>query len=191
MTRKSLVVKETTRYLGKWIECVEISYQDEQGHIRSWEGIHRENRADAVIIVPRLIHSGDYILIKQFRPPLDAYILEFPAGLIDVGETPEATAIRELKEETGYVGEVIHRTPRLYTSPGILSEACFYVFIEIDETLAANQNPQSSPEPQEVIEVFLQPPETIADFFKKEEKLGAVLDIKLYSFFNHYLFPSS
>lgn len=44
---------------------------------------------------------------KQFRPPIDKVCIEVPAGLIDEGETPEVCALRELKEETGYVGEVI------------------------------------------------------------------------------------
>ena len=41
---------------------------------------------------------------KQYRPPIDKVIIEFPAGLIDAGETAEEAAVRELKEETGYVG---------------------------------------------------------------------------------------
>jgi ADP-ribose pyrophosphatase len=49
----------------------------------------------------------ELLLQKQFRPPLDKVCIEFPAGLVDKGETPEAAAIRELFEETGYVGEVI------------------------------------------------------------------------------------
>lgn len=41
------------------------------------------------------------------KAPIDKISIEVPAGLIDPGETPEQTAVRELKEETGYVGEVI------------------------------------------------------------------------------------
>lgn len=40
------------------------------------------------------------LLVKQFRPPTGAMCLEFPAGLIDSGESAEAAALRELKEET-------------------------------------------------------------------------------------------
>jgi ADP-ribose pyrophosphatase len=46
-------------------------------------------------------------LQKQFRPPVDKVCIEVPAGLIDAGETPEQCALRELKEETGYVGAVV------------------------------------------------------------------------------------
>ena len=46
------------------------------------------------------------VLVKQYRPPLDAYTIELPAGLIDANETPQEAAIRELKEETGYIGSI-------------------------------------------------------------------------------------
>jgi len=44
------------------------------------------------------------VLQKQYRPPIDAICIEFPAGLIDAGEQPEQAALRELREETGYIG---------------------------------------------------------------------------------------
>ena len=46
------------------------------------------------------------MVIMQYRPPVAATCVEFPAGLIDEGETPEQAAVRELKEETGYEGKV-------------------------------------------------------------------------------------
>jgi ADP-ribose pyrophosphatase len=45
------------------------------------------------------------IIIEQFRPPVNAYVIELPAGLIDPKETIESTAFRELEEETGYKAE--------------------------------------------------------------------------------------
>lgn len=49
--------------------------------------------------------SGPELLLqKQYRPPIDKVVIEVPAGLIDAGETVEQCAVRELKEETGYVG---------------------------------------------------------------------------------------
>jgi ADP-ribose pyrophosphatase len=55
----------------------------------------------AVAIVP-VLEDGRYVMERQFRYPLRQVFLEFPAGKIDPGEPPEATAHRELLEETGY-----------------------------------------------------------------------------------------
>jgi ADP-ribose pyrophosphatase len=46
------------------------------------------------------------MIIVQYRPPVEAFCVEFPAGLIDEGESPEEAAVRELGEETGYSGKV-------------------------------------------------------------------------------------
>jgi ADP-ribose pyrophosphatase len=55
----------------------------------------------AVLIVP-VLDDGLLVVERQFRYPLQRVFLEFPAGKIDPGETPEQTAAREMIEETGY-----------------------------------------------------------------------------------------
>lgn len=56
----------------------------------------------------------EIILQKQYRPPIDKVVIEVPAGLVDAGETAEQAAVRELKEETGYVGKVTETTPVMF-----------------------------------------------------------------------------
>ena len=51
------------------------------------------------------------MIIVQYRPPVEAFCVEFPAGLIDEGESPEQAAVRELREETGYSGKVCKFIP--------------------------------------------------------------------------------
>jgi len=48
-----------------------------------------------------LNQRGEFVLVRQFRPNLDAYTLEFPAGGVDEGESPLEAMHRELAEETG------------------------------------------------------------------------------------------
>ena len=55
----------------------------------------------SVMVVP-LTADGNLVLVRQYRHNLKAHVLEFPAGTISGGEDPEAAALRELEEETGY-----------------------------------------------------------------------------------------
>lgn len=62
--------------------------------------------ADYIAVLARDT-DGRYLLVKQYRPVVEAETIELPSGLVDPGETPEATARRELIEETGHeAGEV-------------------------------------------------------------------------------------
>lgn len=59
-------------------------------------------RNQQVVAMVPLHADGTVTLVRQYRGPIDAEILEIPAGLCDVdGEEPEATAARELAEEVG------------------------------------------------------------------------------------------
>ena len=188
-TKKSLkfgvssVLEEHLLYQGSWSNLVEFSYEDEKKQIRKWEGLHRKNNAEAVIMIAKMEPSKRYIIIRQFRPPTNSYLLEFPAGLVDKGETRDQTAIRELSEETGYVGEVQKISPRLYSSPGILSEAVSFAHMQVDENLPENQRPKTHNEPGEFITVFKKSVDEISEFFSQEISHGVKFDAKLYSYF--------
>lgn len=56
----------------------------------------------------------EILLEKQYRPPLDKICIELPAGLVDKGETAEQAAVRELKEETGYVAQALTTSPIMF-----------------------------------------------------------------------------
>ena len=59
--------------------------------------------------------SGPALLLqKQFRPPIDKVTIEVPAGLVDEGETAAESAVRELREETGYHGVVAEVSPVMF-----------------------------------------------------------------------------
>jgi ADP-ribose pyrophosphatase len=70
----------------------------------------------AVLMVP-VLDDGRLVVERQFRYPHARVFLEFPAGKIDPGETPEATALREMVEETGY--EAARLTPLAVLHPVI------------------------------------------------------------------------
>jgi hypothetical protein len=91
-----------------------IKYAGVDGEVRTWEAMHRTTRplgsaVDAVqmLVVLNKPTGPELLLEKQFRPPAGKRVVEFPAGLVDKGETTAQAAVRELREETGYVGEVL------------------------------------------------------------------------------------
>jgi ADP-ribose pyrophosphatase len=109
--------------------------------------------------------------------------MEFPAGLVDHGEDIETTAKRELLEETGFYGEIEKKSPELFSSPGIISEKIFYVFLSVDEKNPKNQMPVTKQEPGEFITVFPKLTKEIKGFFKEQANQGVLFDAKLYIFF--------
>ena len=79
---------------------------------------HREiiEHNGAVCIVP-ITDDGKVVMVEQFRYAMGGVVLEMPAGKIDEGETdPKQTAIRELKEETGYTATDIRYLGMVNTS---------------------------------------------------------------------------
>lgn len=75
----------------------------------------------AVAIVP--VHAnGDVVLLKQFRPTIGETIYEIPAGTIERGEKPLATAKREIIEETGFSAKKWEKIGEFYTAPGFCTE---------------------------------------------------------------------
>ena len=85
--------------------------------------VTHENRADGVII---------FGITPDLRYPIDAYVYELPAGLIDARESYRTAAIREVHEETGLMLEPLdvdpmYEEPR-FTTVGMTDESCARVF---------------------------------------------------------------
>ena len=86
----------------------------------------------AVSVVPIVDEGTAALLVRQFRAPLGASLLEIPAGKRDVaGEAPELTARRELEEEVGMRAGRLEKLAEFYNSPGFCDEHSF-VFMGLD-----------------------------------------------------------
>lgn len=75
----------------------------------------------ASVVVP-ITDDWELLLVKQYRKPCEMVSLELPAGKLDEGELPETCAIRELREETGYVPENIQKVMDIHSTPGFSDE---------------------------------------------------------------------
>ena len=71
------------------------------------------------------------VMVEQYRHGSNTVELEIPGGMMDPHETdPVATAVRELREETGYAGENARLLGRVHSNPAILSNVTYTVLIE-------------------------------------------------------------
>ncbi|MCF7790844.1 MAG: NUDIX hydrolase [Victivallales bacterium] len=172
----------STVYKGKWLQFEKIVFRDIEGNIRKWEYVKRTQDRGAVVIIAKLKPSERVILIRQYRPPVESYIFEFPAGLIDDGESAETAALRELYEETGYCGRIISLTQPVYNTPGLTDETVSIAFVVVDETAVQNKNPQQNNEPTEDIEVYAEDIGKLTEFLQNAENEGDKVDAKLMSF---------
>ena len=164
---------------GRFLSLNLLEWTDARDVQRKWESADRVSDAGAVLIIPRLAPSGRILLIRQYRPPARREVIEFPAGLIDAGESPEQAAARELREETGYVARRLRPFPAAYTTPGMTSESVFMVLADIDENAPENAQPQTDFDSSEMIESIFVPEDGLADFYQRETAAGTAFDAKL------------
>lgn len=72
-----------------------------------------------------LVENNKILLVKQYRYAYSKAIYEIPAGKLEIAENPQIAAIRELKEETGYVAEKVKFLCTIYPTPGYTNEILY------------------------------------------------------------------
>jgi len=172
------IEKKETLHAGKWLSLERISYKDKDGITRDWEACSRSSGRGAVMMMAFARPSGRIVLIRQFRPPAGAYVIEFPAGLVDPGESVPETAVRELAEECGLLGRVLRVSAPFFSSPGMSSESVALAIMEIDEE-SPNSSVETKFDESEDIETFLVHLDKLGDFLAERESLGDKIDAKL------------
>jgi ADP-ribose diphosphatase len=109
-------------------------------------------RAPDWVNVVAVTAAGELVLVRQFRFGIDAFSLEVPGGVMEDGEDPVATGLRELREETGYAGTRARLLGSVHPNPAIQSNRMHVVLVE-DAAPAGD----SAWDPDEEIDVLTLP----------------------------------
>lgn len=175
--KKTIINNVNPLIENKFIGLFEIEYKNKLNEDKVWMVASRksheelkhiylkneEDSADAVVIVGLHKSSGKLILIKQFRVPINDYIYELPAGLVDEGESIETSVERELREETGLTLLEIKKDKskdKVYLSPGMSDESVAFIYCICDG---------------EITDEFLEPDEDIEAFLISQEEAKEIL----------------
>lgn len=98
------------------IEQFDVAISD-----RGWHTYQVIRHPGGAAVLP-LHDDGTVTLIRQLRPAIGESLIELPAGRLEPDETPESSARRELREETGLIAASVTSLGLLYSSPGVFDE---------------------------------------------------------------------
>ena len=156
--------KTKTVFRGRLLTLITDKRRLPNGHTLRLEIIKHPG---AALIVP-FLGKNKIILLKQYRPVVNSYIYELPAGTLNDGETPLACAKREVIEETGYSGRKFTKVRTIYPAPGYTTEK---ITIYKAEGL---KKENVSPEKDEIIRGFVFSKTAV----KKLLRTGRIVDAK-------------
>ncbi|NWF52036.1 MAG: NUDIX hydrolase [Nitrospirae bacterium] len=171
---KVRIIEKKTLWEGKFLRAVLITYVDSSGLVRNWESFERVHCRGIVVIVP-LTDDGLVILTRQFRPPVNRYVIEFPAGLNEKGDSLEDAAKRELIEETGYNAREI-----IYIGEGPLSSGASGEVLTAFLAKGLDFKGIGDRDEAEDIEVLKIPIDEIYDKLSTLKLEGNLIDLKIY-----------
>lgn len=173
------VIEKQVLWKGKFIQAVKITYLDHNGQKRTWEAVQRVNCGGITIIVP-VTKQKELILVRQFRPVIDNFVIELPAGLNNPGESPIETALRELIEETRYKCDSFTTLISGPVSPGISTEVLTVLLANEVYPATPEELSAHPPDDTENIEVIKTPLVSSSETIEKYRQSGDYIDLKVY-----------
>lgn len=111
-------LSEEILYRGRILDLARETHRMPDEREARFEVIQHPGGAAALPV----LEDGRIILIRQFRPAAQDYVLEIPAGRLEIGEDAAQCVIRELQEEIGYKPENVESLGAVYSSVGFCNE---------------------------------------------------------------------
>ena len=139
-------ISTTAIYSGRIVRLERLEVEMENGQRATREIVRHRGAAAVLCRLP----DGRYIFVKQYRKPIDQFLVEVVAGGMDEGETPEECAIREVHEETGYAVKSIRSLGQIVSCPGYCDEILHGFFVELEERAG-----QTDPDEDENVETVV------------------------------------
>ena len=145
-----------------------------------WQYVERKKSREAAAVLAET-DDGEVILTEQFRRPVNARVIDFPAGLIG-DENPNTdgaqTAKQELEEETGYTCDSVELLVRGPSSPGITSE-----LVSLYRARGVRKIGKGGGVGSEDITVHVVPRGRLRSFLREKADEGVMTDLKLGLYF--------
>lgn len=112
-------LSKRARFNGRLVSLDTVKKRLPNGYVVELDIIEHPG---ASLIVP-FLSKDRIIILRQFRPVINRYIYEFPAGTFNKGEDAVTCAKRELLEEAGYSARTLKRIGKIYPVPGYSTES--------------------------------------------------------------------
>ncbi|MFB9136348.1 ADP compounds hydrolase NudE [Vibrio sp. AK197] len=126
------------------VESLDLRFSN--GVERTYERMRPSGR-NAVMMVP-VTEQGDLLLVREYGAGTERYELGFPKGLIDLGETAEQAAVRELKEEIGMGANQLTPLKEVVLAPSYFSSK---MTLFVAQDLYSEKLEGDEPEPLEIV----------------------------------------